>query len=292
MEPLLFFEYTTEQGDIGGKLNKDIDKCISHIKGSKNGIICKTIIFVASSNNLDPVDQNKAQKKCEANFISLEVICLNQLCTMLIKKGRRIIEDEFGLTINASPVCSIEEFVERNSKIYGNDFKKTFYGRETDIKNLSEKVQFNDAVVVCGDSGVGKTRLVIEYLKKQVNKVLIVQNRSGDISHDLLLEIDETENPIVITSILVFFFYYKSESKDFFESNPSLSLVQVILILVCPILIVFYFNKVLTRNDDTLICVDNLSIRTTLDFNLILYSVFSFFFLGSLINEILYFILA
>lgn len=96
----------------------------------------------------------------------------------------------------------------------------------------------------------------------------------------------------IITSILVFFFYYKSESKDFFESNPSLSLVQVILILVCPILIVFYFNKVLTRNDDTLICVDNLSIRTTLDFNLILYSAFSFFFLGSLINEILYFILA
>lgn len=73
----------------------------------------------------------------------------------------------------------------------------------------------------------------------------------------------------IITSILVFFFYYKSESKDFFESNPSLSLVQVILILVCPILIVFYFNKVLTRNDDTLICVDNLSIRTILDFNLI-----------------------
>lgn len=96
----------------------------------------------------------------------------------------------------------------------------------------------------------------------------------------------------IITSILLFFFYYMSESKDFFESNPSLSLVQVILILVCPILIVFYFNKVLTRNDDTLICVDNLSIRTTLDFNLILYSAFSFFFLGSLINEILYFILA
>lgn len=96
----------------------------------------------------------------------------------------------------------------------------------------------------------------------------------------------------IITSILVFFFYYKSESKDFFESNPSLSLVQVILILVCPILIVFYFNKVLTKNDNTLICVDHLSIRTTLDFNLILYSVFSFFFLGSLINEILYFILA
>lgn len=96
----------------------------------------------------------------------------------------------------------------------------------------------------------------------------------------------------IITSILVFFFYYKSECKDFFESNPYLSLVQVILILVCPILIVFYFNKVLTRNDDTLICVDNLSIRTTLDFNLILYSAFSFFFLGSLINEILYFILA
>ncbi|CDA37803.1 putative uncharacterized protein [Clostridium sp. CAG:568] len=192
-----FFEYTTEQGDIGGKLNKDIDKCISHIKDSKNGIICKTIIFVASSNDLDPVDLNEAQKKCEANSIRLEVICLNQLCTMLIKKGKRIIEDEFGLAINASPVCSIEEFVERNSKIYGNDFKKSFYGRETDIKNLSEKVQFNDAVVVCGDSGVGKTRLVIEYLKKQVNKVLIVQNRSGDISHDLLLEIDETENPIV-----------------------------------------------------------------------------------------------
>lgn len=192
-----FFEYTTEQGKIGDKLNKDIGKCIKLIDESKNDIVCKTIIFVATSNDLDPIDQGKVQKKCEAVNIHLEVICLNQFCSMLIKSGKRIIEDELDIVVNNSPVCSIEEFIERNSRIFGNDFSKQFYGRENDIENLSEKIKLNDAVVVCGDSGVGKTRLVIEYLKKQKNKVLIVQNRSGDISHDLLLEINDDENPIV-----------------------------------------------------------------------------------------------
>lgn len=92
---------------------------------------------------------------------------------MLIKSGKRIIEDELDIVVNNSPVCSIEEFIERNSRIFGSDFSKQFYGRENDIENLSEKIKLNDAVVVCGDSGVGKTRLVIEYLKNKRTKYLL-----------------------------------------------------------------------------------------------------------------------
>lgn len=198
-----FFEYTTEQGNIGNKLNSDVKKCIdlickSRVTLNEQGVNCKKIVFVAASNNLDPLDENKAQMQCKANNIQLEIVSLNQLCSLLIKSGKKIIEEELNLVVNVSPVCTLEEFIERNSRIFGNDFSKKMYGRENDIKILTEKIITNEAIVVYGDSGVGKTKLVIEYLKNQTtNKVIIVQNHSGDISHDLLFEIGDNKDVIV-----------------------------------------------------------------------------------------------
>ncbi len=197
-----FFEYTTEQENIGKKLNADVDKCLELIEKTNNdeqnkNIICGKIVFVAASNNLDSISENNATKKCEEKGIKLIVICLNQLCDMLRKKGRMIIEEEFKITINYSPVCTLDEFIKRNSNNCGSDFSKKMFGRENDLKNISEKLQSNDAIIVSGESGVGKTKLVIEYLKTVKEKTLVVQNRSGDIAHDLLMEISENEKCII-----------------------------------------------------------------------------------------------
>ena len=194
----IFFEYTTEQKNIGEKLKNDVNKCIDKVsKKNCNKIKCKEIIFVAASNNIDPILENTVMVKCKENDIQLKVICLNQLCDMLLQTGKNIIEDEFNMVVNYSPVCSIGEFIQRNSNIFGIDFSKKMYGRENDLKNLSELLQLNDAIVVSGESGVGKTKLVLEYLKDVKDKVIIVQNRSGDITHDIYMEVGENEKCII-----------------------------------------------------------------------------------------------
>ena len=220
-----FFEYTTEQNNLKAKLESDVNKCIEKIKEiNLDGKKDSKLIFVASSDNISPVDLDNSLNKCNKNNIKLEFINLNKFCDMLLENGRKVIYEEFGLK-NTSPVCNLSEFIERNSNIYGSDFSKKIIGRENDIDNFKEIVDKNDAIIVFGEPGVGKTRLVVEYLKESKDKVIVVQNRGGNISQDLLLEIETDKKTIIFFDDANEISHLKIVLEDVFAQNTNIKII-------------------------------------------------------------------
>ena len=199
----VFFEYSTEQGNIGKKLDKDINSCFKLINKANSDeknkkIICKKIIFVVTSNNLDTVCLKNSVEKCKEAGIELKTYCLNEFCDLLLEKGKKIIEEELHINTYTSPVSSLTDFIERSTANYGCDFSKELFGRNEDLSKINEKINLHDAVVITGDSGSGKTKLAVEFLKSFSTKGIVVQNRVGDISHDLFLETEKDDEYCIL----------------------------------------------------------------------------------------------
>ncbi len=102
------------------------------------------------------------------------------------------------MSLQPSPICDCDEFIARNKNKYGCDFSKTIIGRDNDIEKLSNMIVSSDVVVVTGDSGIGKTRLVLESLKRIKKDAVVVENKIGDVISDLSLTLSKDKQSVVL----------------------------------------------------------------------------------------------
>ena len=190
----VFCEYTTELNKIVTKFAIDVQKCLD--KANKCGIKLSEIIFIHSTNDLEITDEKEMRKCCEKEGILLSTIGLTQLVYM-VNESKSILRDFFSIDETNKATMSLEEFVYQNSAQTSGNMSYKFIGREQEIGDIIQALTNNKYVFVTGESGVGKSRLVVEALTKVDKKIICVNKYFAKTTNSLLDSLDDGEEAII-----------------------------------------------------------------------------------------------
>lgn len=217
-------EYTTKQNNVFIKINEDVDKCLLLAKKYNLNNIIDEIIYYYSSTTITIEEISELNKKCNENGIKLQLKSLTEI-SFEIQKFPSIAKEFFGILLDTNQVFDIEDFV----KEY-NDEKKIvpintiFQFRDKEKKEIIEKINIADFVILYGQAGVGKTRLAVEIVKefeKDGYKTICIKNKGLPLYDDIQVFI-ESQNEKYIFFI-----------DDINETNGLKSLINYIKDLKC-----------------------------------------------------------
>lgn len=159
-------EVTTEGERLGGKLIRDVKKCLdetrSHIPRGKirRIILCFTghLPAPAAATLYDLV---------RPHGIELTLIGPHRLAQDLRFRFPSLGLEFLGLPIDTGQLLTPTEFVHaQDAAATQTDLDAAFYGRETELTAIAEALTRGDLVVLLGPSGAGKTRLALEAVRR------------------------------------------------------------------------------------------------------------------------------
>ena len=196
--------YTTEQQGskkLISKFEKDIDKIF---KGENSACDIKKVqaIYCCFTQRFADKDFDLLRNRCREKEISLNVWGINEIAVQ-VSTHRDILRDYLGIEVDTEQIYTLEKFIEKydNNKM-AVPLSTTFSGRETEIKDIKEKLDKNNVVVLTGEAGVGKTRLAIEVARQTVCEnywnVYCVKNNGRDIRSDISHLFENEDNFILM----------------------------------------------------------------------------------------------
>lgn len=190
----VFVVYTTEQKDIYNKIKKDIDKCLDFSKIGIEEKDIEEIVCCHTSSNLKPGDDKNLHDFCFKKNIKLTIYGVDEIAQQIYIKYKFLAKDLLGISIDTNQIMNINEFIEQydsNEMVAPLDTKFQF--RENELKHIITGLLENKVVMVYGNAGVGKTRIVLEAVKifceEHKYNLLCVKNNNLSLYDDLIASI-------------------------------------------------------------------------------------------------------
>lgn len=198
----VFAVYTTGQKDINSKIRTDIEKCFDEKKTGLPMKEIEEIICCHTSSTLKPGDDLKLHQMCKNKGIKLLLIGVDELAHQVNDHMPILARDYLHIPVSTNQIMSIDEFVdEYDSNELAAPLDTIFNGRDEDLCAIEKCINDYKVVIVHGPSGVGKTRLVLESVKRYVRSgvwtALCIKNNNQPIYDDLIDAIDKTGNYLV-----------------------------------------------------------------------------------------------
>lgn len=213
---IMFVESTKQKTGLIDKLKDDIKKCIDN-KGA-NSIDSKQLkITLVFSQRLDEPELLELKSYCESNGIQYELIGLDTLAYDILTKYAVLASEFLGIPMTSNQIVPLDHYVQLYSHKANNiatPLDTQFFGREEDLKKITERLESSDLVILTGQPGVGKTRLAIEAVreyKKTHNEYSLVAfiDKDCEFGNDLayleeriILFIDDANNVEKLKSLL------------------------------------------------------------------------------------------
>lgn len=194
----IFAAYTTQKtGNIFNKLRDDIIKCLDPSKTGVNPDDIEEIICCHTSANLSAGDDQKLHQLCDSRGIRLSIYGVDELARLVIDKYRSLLIDYLDLNIDTGQIMDAEDFIALNdSNEMSAPLSTKFLFRNQERHDILEALNDRSVVIVSGNAGVGKTRLVLEtardYSSENSYQLLCVKNNGLNLSDDF---ISATEQP-------------------------------------------------------------------------------------------------
>lgn len=195
----IFVEYTTQKTNLFTKIKDDIAKCLNT---SKTGIThdkISEIIYIHTSSNIKPAQDNEVRILCEDVGIKLAIIGIDKLAEDLYLFHHIIVRDFLGISISTDQIQSFDDFVMYyNSNRMAAPIDNKFLFRDKEIANINKAYQNVDIVILSGAAGTGKTRLALHYAKNYSDtnnvKCYCIHSNALPIYEDLKLFIERPGN--------------------------------------------------------------------------------------------------
>ncbi|GGA53822.1 ATP-binding protein [Okeania sp. KiyG1] len=163
-------EYTTEEKGVCKKFKKDLDKCFDE---EKTGVLIIEIekIVLCHNSTLSTKEENSLKEECQKYGVELDIFGLDSISFDLYKNYPGIAKDFLGVEVDTGQIVDIDEFITTyNKRKIVAPLDTKFYFRENEIKEILQRLEGNNLVIVSGKAGVGKSRLVLECCRKFVEK--------------------------------------------------------------------------------------------------------------------------
>ena len=153
--------YGTVESTSYEKIEKDIKSCLDVKKINIDIKEIEEIICCYTSTNI-----HFEQKKMLENMIEgvkITLIGIGSVSHDLLIKYPTIASDFLNIPIDTEQIFEIDEFIDKYDKNNMNaSINMELLHRESEIESLINKIEENKVVLLCGKSGVGKTRLALE----------------------------------------------------------------------------------------------------------------------------------
>lgn len=193
----VFVAYTIQQNNLYAKLKEDIEKCFDTSKTGLDITDIEEIICCHTSSNLSAGDDMKLHKMCEAKGITLIIYGIDELAIQIHNQYRSLAKDYLGLSIDTNQILSMDEFVTQyDANEMAAPLNTVFQFRDNEINEIIQALKNCSVIMVTGKAGVGKTRLVLEAIKRNEKneeyKILCVKNNNLSLYEDL---VSATEEP-------------------------------------------------------------------------------------------------
>lgn len=190
-----FFEYTTEKQGVKKKIINDLKRCFETTLNLKNSKLEK-IIYIINNNNVDPTIVDEALMLCNENGVEFKIICLNELCSLLLK-NKDIIREVFKIDTFDFGIKSLADFVESSKKYCGVNHANRLFGRDKDKERVINLIANNDLTILYGDPGVGKSILAVKALEEIDKTTLCIKSNPTDFMDELFLLIANNQDVLL-----------------------------------------------------------------------------------------------
>lgn len=193
----VFAVYTHQQNNIFSKLKDDIYKCFDEDKTKLPIDDIEEIISCHTSSNLLAGEDKALHDYCEQRGVKLSILSVDEIAQQVCNLYPSLASKYLGISLDTSQVLTVDEFMELyDANEMVAPINTIFYGRKEELQTLEDKLNAGKVVIVHGPAGTGKTRTVLEtirrYRVKHDCEVLCVKNNNQPIQEDIVLR---TEKP-------------------------------------------------------------------------------------------------
>lgn len=171
------------------KIRKDINSCFDEEKVKLKKSEIEKIICCHTSSDITP---EQYETLCGLHpGIKIELISIGTVSHDLENKYPYLAKDHLDIDLDTGQIFDLEGFVKKSDKNSMNaPLDIACLHREHEIDKLVVDLENEDMILLCGQSGIGKTRLVIETCRKYKLKfpninILCIKSNGQNLYEDL-----------------------------------------------------------------------------------------------------------
>ena len=199
----IFAEYTVQESGLVNKIRDDLNKCLNEEQTHVPISQISEIIYCHTSSNISPGDDRALKELCSNHGVLLTLIGIDKLADDIFWRYKTLSREHLGLTIDTEQIQTADDFVKQyDSNSLAAPLKTNFWGRDKELTAISQAFLETDVVIISGASGVGKTRLSIEFAKKHAleNEELLycIHNRALSLYDDLCMYFEQPGKYFVV----------------------------------------------------------------------------------------------
>lgn len=202
---IVYVEFTTTSKGIVNKIKGDIRKCLnSKITGIPKKDIQIIIIFYNS--RLNSKEDQEIFQFAYSKKIALKLIGLDRLALDICLNYQFISKEILGIPFDTGQLLPLKSFIdEYNNKAaqLSTPLDNLFLHRSAELNDISNKLESSDLLIISGSSGVGKTRIAIQFMdmflsRNKTYSALAVSNKNQDIYEDLKIHLQHNKDYILL----------------------------------------------------------------------------------------------
>ena len=199
----VFVMYTTQKTAFLKKAIEDIDKCFDSKKTGVSSEDIVEIIYCHTYGRLGPGDDQYLRQYCKERGVVLTLIGLDQLGNDIFRECPILAQDFFGISIDSGQILPLDMFVARHdANKMSAPLGTEFLLREKELEKAKSALCDNDALLIAGPAGVGKSRFALELCRQLAEEkgytVLVIKNNNLQLYEDLVSAIEEGKEYLVL----------------------------------------------------------------------------------------------
>lgn len=194
---------SADKSDFYKKLSDDLDGCLDfEVLGiSKEQV---NHIILCCNSDIDSKQDNQLKKRAKNAGAILRVVGLTTLTLYFMGNGKAYARQHLDIPFDTGQILTKEDFIKHyGKKNIATPLDNNLYGRDNELKQLSEHISANNIVVMYGQAGVGKSRLAIEAIDEFIKAnpsytPYYIFNKNTAILEDLMMYIEFGQEYILL----------------------------------------------------------------------------------------------
>ena len=200
----IFFEHTTQQDNVFGKIEEDLDKCFDKDKTGISSSDIQEIVVCYNSNDLSPSEVDSLSKKCQEKGVNFNSFGNGRISYDLYQEYPDLAYDFLRIEIDTGQIITSDQFVTKyNESKLAARLDTTFHFHESEIDQILKGLESEDLAIISGRPGIGKTRFALECCNqfKKLHpeyEVWSIRDRGLDLFNDLRSYFSEKGNFLIL----------------------------------------------------------------------------------------------